>query len=135
MTKDIIFLFAERSPIMAIRFAGLLFPGGPLFIVFTIPHFTSRLTDKSDSARHIIFSFRFHRCPNYICTAPSDKIFIAEYSCNLSRNNRSLLGAKFGIDAVNPVWMYPPAIGKAKKLTYTMFFFGCQPKWPSSAWQ
>src|SRR5688572_3546417 len=48
---------------MAIRFDGLLFPGGPLFIAFNIPSFTSRVTDVSDSARHIIFSFRFRRCP------------------------------------------------------------------------
>ena len=36
------------------------------------------------------------------------------YSCNLSKNKRSLFGAKVGNDTANHAWMNPPAIAKQR---------------------
>ena len=36
------------------------------------------------------------------------------YSCNLSRNKRSLFGAKVGNDTANHAWTNPPAIAKQR---------------------
>lgn len=97
--------------------------------------FTSRVTDGTNSARHIISSFIYYRWPNNFCTVSSDMtLFIVEYSCNHSRNNRTLFGAKVGIDAANHASIYPPAMARQRNSSRPRSSLAVSLNWLPSAW-